>query len=315
MTSAAQGAVLSPLAALMKSTPLGYVFALLAFAIFSVQDGVSKHLGMAYPPVLVAMIRYWAFGVFAVLLAMRARGGLRAAIATKRPVLQILRGVLLAVQIPIAISAFTMVGLAQSQAIFASGPLIVALLSVPILGEKVGWRRWTAIIVGLCGVLLILGPNSDGFNILVVLPLAVALIGALYGLTTRLVSRVDGPITSFFYIGTVGAVALTIAGPFFWTEISASDWKWMILLCFTGITAHFLLIKAYDNLTAVAVQPITYLQLVLVSFIAVTVFGETLKWNMVVGALIVVGAGFFTVWRENVLARRDAQKVADAPAA
>jgi len=297
----------------MKSTPLGYVFALLAFAIFSVQDGVSKHLGTAYPPVLVAMIRYWAFGVFAILLAMRARGGLRAAIATKRPVLQILRGLLLAVQIPIAISAFTMVGLAQSQAIFASGPLIVALLSVPILGEKVGWRRWTAIIVGLCGVLLILGPSTDGFNILVVLPLAVALIGALYGLTTRLVSRVDGPVTSFFYIGTVGAVALTIAGPFFWTEIAASDWKWMILLCLhRDYTRSFLLIKAYDNLTAVAVQPITYLQLVLASFIAVTVFGETLKWNMVVGAVIVVGAGLFTVWRENVLARRAAQ---DATAA
>ena len=299
----------------MKSTPLGYLFALLAFAIFSLQDGVSKHLGSAYPPVLVAMIRYWAFALFAVLLAMRGRGGLSAAIRTRRPWLQILRGLLLAVQIPIAITAFTRVGLAQSQAIFASGPLIVAMLSVPILGEKVGWRRWTAIVVGLCGVILILGPSTSGFNALVVLPLLVALIGALYGLCTRLVSRVDGPTTSFFYIGVVGAVALTIAGPFFWTEISASDWKWMLLLCLTGITAHFLLIKAYDNLTAVAVQPISYLQLVLGSILAVSVFGETLRPNMIIGSLIVVGAGLFTIWRENVLARRAAQAAQDAPAA
>lgn len=290
----------------MKSTPLGYAFAILAFIIFSVQDAVSKHLGMAYPPVLVAMFRYWAFAAFAILLAMRARGGLKAAAATRRPLLQIARGMLLAIQIPIAISAFALVGLAQSQAIFASGPLIVALLSVPILGEKVGWRRWTAIGVGLCGVLLILSPSGGDFSPLIVLPIATAVIGAIYGLLTRLVSRVDGPMTSFFYIGTVGAVALSIAGPFFWTPLATSDWKWMILLCCTGIAGHFLLIKAYDNLHAVAVQPITYLQLVLASGIAVIVFGETLKANMVIGAVIVVGAGLFTVWRENVLARRNA---------
>lgn len=289
----------------MKSTPLGYAFAIIAFTIFSVQDAVSKHLGMAYPPVLVAMFRYWAFALFAILFAMRARGGLRAAAASKRPLLQILRGLMLALQIPIAITAFAKVGLAQSQAIFASGPLIVALLSVPILGEKVGWRRWTAIGVGLCGVLLILSPSGDGFSPLVVLPISTAVIGALYGLTTRLVSRVDGPLTSFFYIGTVGAVALSIAGPFFWTEIAPADWKWMILLCCTGVTGHYLLIKAYDNLDAVAVQPITYLQLVLATGIAVVVFGEVLRLNMVIGATIVVGAGLFTVWRENVLARRN----------
>lgn len=289
----------------MKSTPLGYAFAIIAFTIFSVQDAVSKHLGMHYPPVLVAMFRYWAFAAFAILFAMRARGGLRAAVATKRPFLQIARGLLLAVQIPIAIAAFAKVGLAQSQAIFAAGPLIVALLSVPILGEKVGWRRWTAIGVGLCGVLLILSPSGDQFSPLVILPIATAVIGALYGLMTRLVSRVDGPMTSFFYIGTVGAVALSIAGPFFWTEISAPDWKWMILLCCTGIAGHYLLIKAYDNLDAVAVQPITYLQLVLASGIAVMVFGEVLRANMVIGAAIVVGAGLFTVWRENVIARRN----------
>lgn len=294
----------------MKSTPLGYAFAIIAFTIFSVQDAVSKHLGMAYPPVLVAMFRYWAFAIFAILFAMRARGGLRAAVASKRPVLQIARGLLLAVQIPIAITAFAKVGLAQSQAIFASGPLIVALLSVPILGEKVGWRRWTAIGVGLCGVLLILSPSGNQFSPLVILPISTAVIGALYGLMTRLVSRVDGPMTSFFYIGTVGAVALSIAGPFFWTEISAADWKWMILLCCTGIAGHYLLIKAYDNLDAVAVQPITYLQLVLASGIAVMVFGEVLRANMVIGAAIVVGAGLFTVWRENVLARRNALKAA-----
>lgn len=294
----------------MKSNPLGYVFALLAFTIFSVQDAVSKHLGMAYPPIFVGMIRYWAFAAFAIAFAMRSRGGLRAALRSQRPWIQVFRGVLLASQIPIAISSFAIVGLAQSQAVFAAGPLLVALLSVPILGEKVGWRRWTAICVGLVGVMLILGPSAAAFDTNVVLPLAVAFIGAIYALMTRLVSRVDSPVTSFFYIGIVGAIELSIAGPFFWVEVLPGDWKWMGLLCCTGIVGHFLLIKAYDSLAAVAVQPITYLQLVLASTIAVTVFGEVLHLNMIIGAMIVVGAGLFTVWRENVILRQAREQAA-----
>lgn len=293
----------------MKSHPLGYVFALLAFTIFSVQDAVSKHLGLSYPAVFVGMIRYWAFAVFVIFLSMRHRGGLRAAASTQRPLLQIFRGILLASQIPIAITAFTTVGLAQSQAVFASAPIMVAMLSVPILGEKVGWRRWTAIGVGLFGVLLILGPSAaGGMNAAVALPLMVAVIAAVYGITTRLVSRVDGPATSFFYIGIVGAIELSLIGPFFWVEVLPSDWKWLFLLCCTGITGHFMLIKAYDTLAAVALQPITYVQLVLVSIFAVVFFDETLTINMIVGSIIVVGAGLFTVWRENTLVRQASER-------
>ncbi|WP_342345979.1 DMT family transporter [Rhizobium cremeum] len=295
-----------PTAVTMKSTPLGYLFAFTAFTVFAVQDGISKHLGESYSPVVVAVVRYWAFAAFALFLAFRAKGGLRAAVRTKRPVLQIMRGLLLGGQILISVAAFHYAGLAQSQALFASAPIFVALLSVPLLGEKVGWRRWTAIGVGLCGVLLILSPGPDGFNEYVILPLMCALFGAVYGILTRLVSRVDQPVTSFFYMCMVGYVGANAMAPAFFTPIAAKDWGWMLALCCTGIVGHFSLIKAYDNLSAVVLQPIAYWQLVLGSAIAVVVFGETLRFNMVLGSLIVVGAGIFTVWREQVVARRRA---------
>ena len=114
-------------------------------------------------------------------------------------------------------------------------------------------------------------------------------------------------MTSFLYIGVVGLGVLSAVGPFFWVEIAPEDWKWMILLCFTGIVGHFALIKAYENLDAVLVQPITYLQLVMASAIGVMLFGEELRLNMVIGAVIVVGAGLFTVWREHVVAKRAKQ--------
>ncbi|WFR95503.1 DMT family transporter [Rhizobium tumorigenes] len=290
----------------MNVTKSGYIFTIVAITLFSIQDGISKHLAGAYPPFLVAMIRYWTFALFAIALAARSRGGLAVTVRTRRPWLQILRGLLLAAQIVIVIQSFAMVGLARSQAIFSSGPLIVALLSVPILGEKVGWRRWTAIFVGFLGVLLILKPESGFFDVRFLVPLSSALLFSFYVIVTRLVSRQDASMTSFFYTGVVGAIAMSCIGPFFWMPLTPHDWIWMGLLCLTGMSSHYCLIRAYDLLDAVVIQPLTYLQLVYAAIIGVVVFGEVLTANMVVGAAIVVGAGMFTVWRENVLAKRRA---------
>ncbi|MCA1405796.1 DMT family transporter [Ensifer sp. IC3342] len=291
----------------MKSRANGYVFALLAIVIFAIQDGISKHLGAIYPPVFVSMIRYWAFAAFAAVLAARAPGGLKATIVTKKPALQVLRGVLLPAQIVVVITAFTIVGLAHSQAILAATPLFVALLSMPLLGERVGWRRWVAISAGLVGVLLILKPQQGAFDISFLLPLSAALMFSIYIIATRLVSRGgDSAMTSFFYTGIIGAVAISLVGPFFWTALAPTDWGWMLLLCITGTSSHYFLIRAYDMLDAVAVQPLTYLQLVFASIMGVTIFNETLTANMVFGSILVVAAGIFTVWREHVVARRKA---------
>jgi drug/metabolite transporter (DMT)-like permease len=84
----------------------------------------------------------------------------------------------------------------------------------------------------------------------------------------------------------------------------------MGLLCITGMSSHYFLIRAYDLLDAAAVQPLTYLQIVLAAIIGVSVFGETLSPNTVAGSVIVVGAGIFTIWRESVVARRRAAETA-----
>ena len=288
----------------MTPRATGLAFALTAVTIFSVQDGISKHLATHYPPIFITMMRYWAFAAFAILLAMRSPGGLRAAAKTKRPWLQISRGVILAVQIVIAITSFATVGLSQSQAIFQSAPLVVALLSVPILGEQVGWRRWTAIAIGFVGVMLILKPDTGGLNATVLLPIVAAVIYSLYAITTRLASRDDPALTSFFYTGVAGCAAITLVGPFFWTSLTPIDALLMLALCATGTIGHYLLIRAFDLVDAVIVQSMSYVQLVLVTFIGVLIYGETLGLNMVAGSLIVVCAGLFTIYREARAGRR-----------
>ena len=290
------------MSAFMTRKSQGYFFTLLAVTIFATQDGISKYLGTHYSPILITMIRYWVFAAFVLLLAVRS-GGIAKAASTKRPFLQIFRGVLLAAEIVTFIFALSHVGLATAQSIFQSSPLLVTMLSVPFLGEKVGWRRGTAIIIGLIGVLLIINPANAKFDAALLLPVASMIMFSVYAIATRAVSKSDDAMTSFFYTGIAGAIALTFIGSFYLMPIAPSDWFWMAALCACGIASHYFLIRAYDILEAGEVQPLTYLQLVIGAFIAVTVFHEELTWNVVVGAIIVVSAGLFSVFRERQLAK------------
>ena len=280
-----------------QNTKLGIWLMVATTFVFAMQDGISRHLAGEYNVLMVVMIRYWFFAAFVMAVAARKAGGLRAAAATSQPGVQIFRGVLLATEICVMVLAFVMLGLVESHAIFTSYPLLVAALSGPILGEKVGWRRWTAIGVGFVGVLIILQPGFRVFQIEALVPLASAFMFALYGLMTRYAARKDSAATSFFYTGTVGAVVMTIIGIWFWEPMQGTDWVWMAVLCVTGALGHWLLIKTYDVAEASAVQPFAYLQLVFAATLGITVFGESLEWNVALGAVLVVSSGIFTLMR------------------
>jgi drug/metabolite transporter (DMT)-like permease len=282
----------------------GLIFALTAVSIFAVQDGISKHLGQAYPPVFVAMIRYWFFAVFVLALASRNPGGIRETARSNRLFIQIVRGTLLVFQICLSIYSFAYVGLAQTHTIFAAAPLVVACLSVPLLGETVGWRRWLAIGIGFLGILMIIDPTNASFTSNIFIPLICMVMFALYSVLTRMASRSDTSKTSFFYTGIAGAVAITFVGPFYWTTITPDYWFWMGALCVTGMTGHYLLIRAFDVLDAVVVQPIFYWQTVLVCLIGTLIFDEVMSWNMIAGSAVVIGAGLFTILREAQLGKR-----------
>lgn len=287
----------------MTRKSLGYTFTLLAVTIFATQDGISKYLGSHYSPIFITMVRYWFFAAFVILVATRS-GGIARAASTQRPVLQVLRGILLAAEIVILVYGLSRVGMAMTQSIFQAAPLLITMLSVPLLGEKVGWRRWVAIFVGLFGVLLIIDPTHVRFNWALLFPISATVIFAFYAIATRAVSKTDTSMTSFFYTGIGGAAVLTMIGLFHVESIALHDWPWMAALCVTGIASHYCLIRAYDILEAVEVQPLTYLQLVVGALIAVLVFHEQLTWNVLTGASIVVAAGLFSMFRERLRAKR-----------
>ncbi|MEO8242528.1 MAG: DMT family transporter [bacterium] len=286
-----------------QNTRTGLWLMVLTTVIFSSQDGITKHLAGSYPIAMVVMLRFWAFGVAAALISARRAGGLKAAVATRHPALQAFRGAVVAVQICLTSYAFAHLGLIPTHAVLVCGPLLIAALSGPVLGEHVGWRRWVAIAVGGVGVLIILRPDTTVFTLLSLLPLVAASLWSLYVLATRYVSRQDSAAVSFLWTGLGGAVVMTVPGLLAWAPMTPGDWFWMLALCCTSVTGHFLLIKAYDLAEASALQPLTYLQLVFVSMVGVYVYGEVLRPNLVIGAMIVVAAGLFTLWRQQVRAR------------
>ena len=288
----------------MSPKTRGYMFAFLAICIFAGQDAITKYLGDRYPALFITMIRFWAFALFVLVFAASSSGGLRNTARTRHPWLQIVRGLLLVAEIVVIVISYVHAGLAMSQSIFQATPLIITILSIPLLGETVGWRRGAAILIGLIGVLVIINPVNVHFDMSLLLPLAASVLFALYSIATRAVSREDSAVTSLFYAGVVGAVAISMIGPFYWTDVEPTDWFALAALCVCGTLSHYFLIRAYGLLPAAEVQPITYFQLVLNVTFAVLLFGETITHNMIVGALIVVGAGLFTIWREHQLARR-----------
>ena len=282
-----------------NNIPLGIGLMVATTFVFAVQDGLSRHLAGEYNVLMIVMIRYWFFAAFVIALAKRQAGSIRRAARTEQPFIQITRGLLLSLEICVMVAAFTILGLVESHAVFICYPLLVAALSGPVLGERVGWRRWAAIGVGFVGVLIILKPGLGVFEPAALIPLLAAAMFAVYGLLTRYAGRRDSTATSFFWTGTVGAVAMTVLGVWFWEPMVARDWIWMACLCLTGVTGHWLLIRCYEVAEASAVQPFAYLQLAFAAIIGITLFGETVSMNVAIGCAIIVAAGLFTFWRER----------------
>jgi drug/metabolite transporter (DMT)-like permease len=284
----------------MKDNPrLGIILMIATMIVFSIQDGLSRYLAESYNVISVVMIRYMFFMLFVMAYSARLSGGIIGVATSRQTSLQIARGILLVAQICVAVLSFSTVGLVNFHAVFASYPLMVMALSVPILGEVVGWRRWLAVSIGFIGVLIILRPGSAMFDSASILPVIAAFMMAVYGIMTRYAARQDSAQTSFFWTAIAGGVAMLVIGPFFWQPPQGHDWWWMGLLCLTGTGGHFLLIKALDSTKASTIQPFAYLQLVFASTIGILVFGDSLDPMLIAGSAVIVGSGLFALQRER----------------
>ncbi|MDD9883638.1 MAG: DMT family transporter [Gammaproteobacteria bacterium] len=305
---------------------------------FASQDALTKHLVQTLAVPQIVAVRFFFFALFALIYAQRQierknrggenRGGrnkncgvdnektrargkitntfsrLKSAFATRQPGLQILRSLLIGGEIMVFAYAIRFLGLAEMHAIMACFPLIATALSVPLLRESVGWRRWLAVCFGFIGTLIILRPGSAVFQPIMAVALTSALMFALYNVLTRKAAALDSAETSLLYVGVVGFAGAALLAPFYWQPVGATEAAWLLVISATSIIGHLLLIKALALAPAVILQPFHYFTLVWAALIAFLVYGEVLSPATLLGAAIVVGSGVFIARREYQLMRR-----------
>lgn len=282
-----------------RNPTLGIWLMVAAVAAFAAQDGFSKHLAGTYSTQMIIMIRYWVFAGFVMLLALRRPEGFRAAIRSTRLPAHLLRSCLLVAEICLIVWGYTQIGLINSLAVFSVCPLLIVALSGPILGERVSWQRWAAVGAGLVGVLVILRPGLGVFSWAAILPLASALMFAVYSVLTRLTTRDEPTFPAFFWPGVIGAVLMTAIGLPHLTPMLPSDMGLLAAYVGLSILSHWLLLKCYEQVEASRVQPYSYLQLVFVTGIGMTVYGEVLELPVAIGSAIVVAAGLYALSLER----------------
>jgi len=284
------------------NVPLGIGLTVAAILIFGVQDAVSKYLVQGYSPFQLAMMRFWAFALFSLFLVMR-QGPLSQAFRSKSPGLQIVRGVLLVVDIWFFAAALKDVPLAELQAITLVYPLIVTLVAIPILGEKVGIFRFSAVSIGFLGALLIVRPGGLPLSWGVLYAILSASAYAIYIALTRKVSSHDSTATSMVYVGVVGLVMTTGVGVFFWQPMPLEE-LWLIgVIMITSTTAHGLMMVALSRAPASTIQPFNYTSLPWGIVLSFVFFQHLIDAVSFVGAVVIVAAGLAVMMRERYLAK------------
>ncbi len=271
-------------------------------AVFACLDTTAKYLGTMMDPLEVAWARYTSAFVLTLFVSNPvSHPGL---VRTKRPVLQVVRALLLVASTVLNFFALRWLQLDEALSIIFTFPFIVAIASGPILGEWLGWRRWTAICVGFGGVLLITRPGLGGFNPGALLSLASVICYGLYAVLTRVASRSDSNQTSLFYNNAIGALVMLPVIPFVWQTPA----NWTIALMLVGIGAlgsvgHFFLISGHKLAPASVLSPFIYTQLIWVVILGYLVFDHVPnEWTMV-GAAVVIGSGLYLLYRERHLGK------------
>ncbi len=272
---------------------------LVAFLLFTFLDTSAKLLAEEMNSLQIVWARFVGHAVLVAVVLMPRKG--TRVLASSNLRLQIIRSIFLFASTIFNFFALRYLQLATTSSIMFTVPLLVAALSVPLLGEHVGWRRWTAIAVGFIGVLIIVRPGAADLHWAIGLSLCNVVAVALYQITTRKLAARDHSDTTSLYSPMFGAIVLTPLLPFIWEEPSG-PLAW-ILLCGMGVfggIGHWLLIIAHRYAPASLLAPFSYTSILWMTISGYLVFGHLPDGWTVVGAAVVIASGLYVFHRERV---------------
>jgi drug/metabolite transporter (DMT)-like permease len=264
-----------------------------------------------------------AFAIVPIILIYAWRGELAATVRTERPLGQLNRGALSVVGMFCNFGALARLPLVESNAISFTSPLFSVAFAALFLKERVRIYRWSAVIVGFIGVLVVLAPHLSGDELTIAVASATSVGGVIYAIAgsitnagtmiqTRLLTQSETTSSIVFYFSLICAIAGLVTWPFGW--IAPTGREFLILACigFLGGTGHIVLTESYRHAAASVVAPFDYTSMILALILGYVMFGETPTVMIVIGSAIIAAAGLFVIWRERQLAlkrRRDAEDI------
>jgi len=273
----------------------------LAVFMFSVNDTLGKWLAERYPAPQILLFR--SIAALIILSPILSRLGAKQVLAPARPGMQLLRALLGAVETGIFYAAVAYLPLADAMTYYMAGPIYVTLLAALFLGEKVGWRRWSAVLVGFCGVLLALQPSVSSVGWPTLIALFGSLLYAVFLVVTRSLRGTPDSVMAAWQIGAALVIGAVVT-PFVWTPLN--HWYDAVLLALLGVVALGAIVCVNRSLKlapASVVVPYQYLMIVWASLFGYLVFGDVPHRLTLIGAGVIILAGLFILFREQRLAR------------
>ena len=277
----------------------GVLLMLLALFFFAALDATAKHLVLTFALPLLVWARFTLHCLLMVVfLAPSMRGKL---LATKRPLIQVIRALLLLGVSLFALAALRLMPLAETTAILYVTPLLVVLLSGPFLGERVSLRRWASVATGFAGALLIARPGGALSGLGILFSLAAALCYSVYQIQTRQLSSTESAVTMLFYTALTGTVAMSLALPWFWSGPMPSPEQALLIasLGISGGAGHFLLSRAFRHTPASTLSPLMYVQLIWATLLGWQLFGQFPDRLSILGMLAIAGSGLSIALSES----------------
>jgi len=276
----------------------GVLWMIVAMACFVSMDSLAKELVKTHSVVQVVWGRYFfQVAVLAVILFPR----LRRLLVTPNLGLQLVRSLLLLVTTGLYFTGLKYVPIAEASAIMMLAPLVVTALSVPLLKERVGPRRWAGVVIGFAGAMIIIRPGGDAMQLAALLPLVAAVTHGFYQVSTRFLSHSESVLTTLCYSALLGAMIMSTAVPFHWTPLPTLGWGMLLCAGMFGTLGHFALIKAFTLAPAATVAPFTYTNLIWAAASGFLFFGEWPDAWTFLGAAVIAGSGIYIYHREKVV--------------
>ena len=271
---------------------------LLGTAILALNDAVLKWLTSNYNTGQILFCR----GIFITLplSILIWRSGGFSSLKTENPKAHFLRALLVITGTFLFITGLKFLPLTDAVAIAFAGPLFITALAQPFLGEQVGWRRWSAVLTGFLGILLIMRPGGSVFQWAALLPLAASFTGALRDILTRHLSSKESSVALLFYtsVGVTATGFVTL--PFSWSLVPFSDWLFFGLSGLLIGIAHFLMIETFRYGEAALVAPFKYSGVIWAGILGYVIWGDIPELSTIAGIGIVILAGFYILNRESM---------------